>query len=79
MGLSMTQEQVYSPACEVLRGPNVRVIVVICSTTKGGGMEMELVGFTGLLSELRHWRCTSLLVTAMHVRVSVVPDITGLS
>ena len=57
----------------------MRVIVVICSTTKGGGTEMELVGFTGLLSELRHWRCTVLLVTAMHVRVSVVPDITGLS
>ena len=75
----MTQEQLYSPACEVLRGLNVRVIVVICSTTKGGETEIELVGFTELLSELRHWRCTGLLVTAMHVRVSVVPDITGFS
>ena len=79
LGWSILQEQVYTPQCAVLRGSNVSVIVVFSPETTGAETVREAVELMLLPSGSCHVRCAGLLVTAMQVRVRLVPATTGLS
>ena len=75
----MKLEQVYTPLCAVLRGSNVSVRVVFSPAITGGETMREVVELSVLLSEYSHVRWKGVLVTAIHVRVSFVPAVTGFS
>ena len=66
-------------ACDVLRGLKVRVAVVVGPFTIVGATVMNKDELALSPSELSHCSWAGLLLTAVQVRVSLVPATTGFS